>query len=137
LLKQTKLSINAVAVEVKGIHILSACLKNNAYTSIETANALVSMDNTKCKARCQRVVFNLIQIVVLKADGHQLNTSNTILSRSFPGVDPFGNIDNQSLAINLSESKQSYQKYMHDDMKPLDDDGLKLAEFIQPTTNGK
>jgi hypothetical protein len=26
---------------------------------------------------------------------------------------------------------------MHDDMKPLDDDGLKLAEFIQPTTNGK
>lgn len=114
------------------------CLfEKNSYTSIETAKALVSMDNTNCKAKWERVVFNLKQIVTLNADGHQYSRSNTILSKSFPGVDPYGNIDNQPLQINLAESKQSYQNHMHDDIKPLSEDDLKLAEFIQPTTTGR
>ena len=112
-------------------------IKISRYTSIESPKALVSMDNTNCKSKCSNVVFNLKQVVTLNADGHAYHRTHTILSRSFPGVDPYAKVDNQPLQINLSESKQSYQNHMYDDIKPLNGDDMKLAEFIQPTTNGR
>ena len=126
-------------IEINFNYIISIFnyIKVSLYTSIESPKISVSIDNTNCKSKWSNVIFNLKQVVTLNADGHTLHLTHTILSRSFPGVDAYAQVDNQPLQINLSEIKQSYQNHMYDDIKPLNGDDMKLAEFIQPTTIGR
>lgn len=46
-------------------------------------------------------------------------------------------MENKQVEINLAESKQPFTHHDHDDIKPLDQSESILAEYLQPTTNGK
>jgi len=75
--------------------------------------------------------------VTLQTDHHTYTRSHTVCKRYFDGVDDEETLNNKLVEINLAESKQPFHPYDHDDIKPLDNSENTLAEFLQPTTNGK
>ena len=81
--------------------------------------------------------MRLIQIVTLKTDHHTFQRTFVVCNRTFDGVDDEEKLENKNIEINLAESKQPFHHYDHDDIKPLDSSESILAEFLQPTTNGK
>ena len=119
----------------QGVTRLRALFEKNAYTSVEVARALISINNWDCSAKVNSIVFQLKQIVRLSTDHHNYLRTYKILSKNFPGLEPNEQIENKELQINLAESKQTYQRY--DGEKKLDQDEIQLAEFIQPTTSGR
>lgn len=97
---------------------------------------MVTIDNSKCDKDVEKTVMKLRQIVTLKSDHHTYKRENTVMKRNFDGVED-EKIKTREVEINLAESKQAFHQYDHDDIKPLDASQSQLAEFLQPTTNGK
>lgn len=81
--------------------------------------------------------MQLMQVVTLNAGFHSYHRTYPILRREFPGVEPHQTLENKELMINLMESKQQFYSHQHDDIKPLSHDEMVLAEYLQPTTNGR
>jgi hypothetical protein len=119
-----------------GICKLECNFERNVYHSLETARAMVNIDNSKCSTGVKKTVMKLRQIVTLKADGNEFKRDFTVVKQSFDGVEKKGT-DHREVEINLAESKQPFHQFDHDDIKPLDASQSQLAEFLQPTTNGK
>lgn len=97
---------------------------------------MVTIDNTKCKKEIEKTVMKLRQIVTLKSDHHTYKREHTVVKRNFDGVEA-EKAKTREVDINLAESKQPFHQFDHDDIKPLDASQSQLAEFLQPTTNGK
>lgn len=95
------------------------------------------MDNSDCDADVDNVVMNLKQTVTLKTDNHTYERTFTVLKRHFEGVDDEEKLKNLKVELDLAESKQPFKHDDHDDIKPLDASETILAEYLQPTTNGK
>ncbi|CAI2367408.1 unnamed protein product [Moneuplotes crassus] len=121
----------------KGICKLECCFERNVYHSQETAKAIVNVDNSDCDADVDNVVMNLKQTVTLRTDHHTYQRTFKVLERFFKGVDDEEKLENKEIEINLAESKQPFKHHDHDDIKPLDQSESILAEYLQPTTNGK
>lgn len=70
-------------------------MKNNAYTSVETARALVNIDNSDCSAKVNSIVMQLKQIVRLNTSHHHYSRTFTVLRREFPGLEANDRIENR------------------------------------------
>lgn len=81
--------------------------------------------------------MQLKQNVTLNSGHHKFVRSKVILKRFFKGCDDEEKSKGRLVEINLAESKQEFHQHSYDDIKPLDQDERQLAEYLQPTTNGK
>lgn len=81
--------------------------------------------------------MKLIQLVTLKDNHTEYKKKHTVVKQDFNGVKEREKMENTVLHINLAESKQPFNHHDHKDIKPLDASETALAEFLQPTTNGK
>ena len=99
---------------------------------------MINIDNSECKKKVKHAVMQLRQIVTLRADHKQYNKSIVIIKQDFDGCKKKSTLKDQGVTINFSEIKQEQFNNERDaDESSLDSDEKELAEFIQPTTNGK
>ena len=120
-----------------GITKVGALFEKNAYSTSETARALINVDNTSSKLAIDHISMKLIQHVKLNTNGHHYSRSYTVCKQQYPGLEAGKHWENMPLEINLANSKQTFHNQNQEETKNFTYEELKMWEFIQPTTNGK
>lgn len=114
---------------------VGALFEKNAYTTNEIAHALVNINNSESKCEVKQITMKLKQHVNLNTGGHKYHFVDTVCKEHYPGISAGEHAENKPLEINLSKSHQSFK--LDEDDEHLNAEELKIAEFLQPTTNGR
>jgi hypothetical protein len=121
-----------------GTCIINTWFERNVYTTDEVAQAVVSVDNTRCKG-IAKIVMQLKQIVELNAGHNHFRDTDIVLRKEFGMVQAGEKIENKNVMLNLKEIRAKVHwgnKSVDSDVEDMQDQMRQMAESIQPTASG-